>query len=1327
MPDQIGRIVIPTVLPSGTFPLRTNFNHGRARKRSVITHTFGASDAKSEQRFYVGPAATRYTFTRPRLNNTDVAALKAFWEAAHGSFGAFTYSVPQADQAFVDTTVCFENTPLTLEELVNAASTNITFVEIPDPNNAPQYAVRSQVDRFPDSTLATALTEQVQDIIPLVRIRVIDSNVPDIFLADRRVIISGTTYLPRLLRIGDPSSDVLISQSIDGAADNVQFSFGNADRVMTQCANDTELKKARVELSLFHVGTGYKLNLWAGEIIDWRSDDSVEFVVQASDIISALTLQSPVRNISRTCWRIYANSAFGCPVNKAVDTRDLTHFPSADMSTCDLGYDTPNGCLAHVVAIKSFGGQQVDPQQVKLASDSSGAVNGFLTPTSQIDDTVWGGTLPEIWHNDDGIPERGLPVHCRIAAGRDESEFYDALGIVGRGPIGAFTAPQMVDTDADGIKETYIGPTLDGQPPHGFKQTDSSGNFTWSGLGLRRVAGTDPAGSGDYFSLGRVGTTTTSWREVVSGGSVYLQNYAAGTAFTELRRTDASGIQPSTVASHDMIEMISQGLTGLTWSAPGSRGTSPGCTNPFWVAINTFLRSLGIDGLAASTQEPYFDVAAAVACAAIADTSVAAIFGGGNETQFRFKGTLDTLKPLRDQLRDVLNNGLGYFTWSFGKLKLGTRTNASPETFFNNSNMLFRSLRLEPLKPGFEKLTINFADEDYLFAKNTVDYTDQDYALRNGRVQNPRASQFGLIGAATKSQASRIAVIRTREELGGVGSIEQTNGRIATWKSTILALDTEAGRVTGITDPDVPNGYGAFRIQSWRLNRDWSIDITAKSVTDSMYNLATGSLPVDVSPPAPPIIPPTDGNVPPPPLFSGRVAGDDPTSAEVYNLHTATLINTDTITSGTWTFYYYDATVTMPTITANVGLTDSTITVSSAAGISAGMYLRIDSEYMLAGTPTGTTVPVTRAQLSSTAATHTSGASVIIQSARVVGAAFPPGFFSSPALATWTLRTSLPGMTVDAISAYLTNAYGNSDTTTIFVNLLLKKPVIDDGTVPTKSGIQQEAYDFGVDSGTSNAYAITQTPTPTLGVGSQAAVKVVHTNTGASTLALNGGGAIAIKKKSATGLVDLAAGDWQAGNIEWLKYDGTQWQWLTQWGNAAGSIGGVSLKTANYTAVAGDSGRLLSFKSSSAVTLTLPNPVPSATWLIAVENTGTGALTISRNSLTIDGNSADITLAQNQGCWIFSDGMNYESVQPGIGSGGGNFVDAEVPSGSINSSNVTFTLAHAPNPGASLRLYLNGVLQKPGTDYTLSGNTITYTVAPVNTAGTDWHLAFYRY
>lgn len=62
-----------------------------------------------------------------------------------------------------------------------------------------------------------------------------------------------------------------------------------------------------------------------------------------------------------------------------------------------------------------------------------------------------------------------------------------------------------------------------------------------------------------------------------------------------------------------------------------------------------------------------------------------------------------------------------------------------------------------------------------------------------------------------------------------------------------------------------------------------------------------------------------------------------------------------------------------------------------------------------------------------------------------------------------------------------------------------------------------------------------------------------------------------------------------------------------------------------------------------------------------------------------------------------------------------NFADNEVPTGLINGSNVTFTLAHTPVAG-SQSVFLNGLLQQSGAgnDYTISGATITFLTAPTS-------------
>jgi hypothetical protein len=55
----------------------------------------------------------------------------------------------------------------------------------------------------------------------------------------------------------------------------------------------------------------------------------------------------------------------------------------------------------------------------------------------------------------------------------------------------------------------------------------------------------------------------------------------------------------------------------------------------------------------------------------------------------------------------------------------------------------------------------------------------------------------------------------------------------------------------------------------------------------------------------------------------------------------------------------------------------------------------------------------------------------------------------------------------------------------------------------------------------------------------------------------------------------------------------------------------------------------------------------------------------------------------------------------------------ETPSGTINGSNTAFTLAQTPQENEAVQLFLDGLYLIEGTDYTLSGTSITMTTAPV--------------
>jgi hypothetical protein len=82
---------------------------------------------------------------------------------------------------------------------------------------------------------------------------------------------------------------------------------------------------------------------------------------------------------------------------------------------------------------------------------------------------------------------------------------------------------------------------------------------------------------------------------------------------------------------------------------------------------------------------------------------------------------------------------------------------------------------------------------------------------------------------------------------------------------------------------------------------------------------------------------------------------------------------------------------------------------------------------------------------------------------------------------------------------------------------------------------------YGADTGAANAYAVAIIPAPTLAAGSRFLFKAAHANTGASTLAINGGTAIAITNSSG-GNSALIGAEIGAGQLCLVVYDGTQFQ-----------------------------------------------------------------------------------------------------------------------------------------------------------------------------------------
>lgn len=189
------------------------------------------------------------------------------------------------------------------------------------------------------------------------------------------------------------------------------------------------------------------------------------------------------------------------------------------------------------------------------------------------------------------------------------------------------------------------------------------------------------------------------------------------------------------------------------------------------------------------------------------------------------------------------------------------------------------------------------------------------------------------------------------------------------------------------------------------------------------------------------------------------------------------------------------------------------------------------------------------------------------------------------------------------------------------------------------------ATNYTTTSGTSTAYTLTLTPPlPSLTAGLVVGLKF-HTACGVSaTLAVNGLAATPITKN---GGVALVAGDFATGAQVLLRYDGTNWENI---GNVApaGAGAAYTIKTANYTAVAGD--KILADCTNGAWTLTLPASPANTDSPITVKKIGVYALTVALNGKNI--RLSDGTVSSSDQPITGTPGQDFHFAYRGTDAGG---------------------------------------------------------------------------
>lgn len=156
------------------------------------------------------------------------------------------------------------------------------------------------------------------------------------------------------------------------------------------------------------------------------------------------------------------------------------------------------------------------------------------------------------------------------------------------------------------------------------------------------------------------------------------------------------------------------------------------------------------------------------------------------------------------------------------------------------------------------------------------------------------------------------------------------------------------------------------------------------------------------------------------------------------------------------------------------------------------------------------------------------------------------------------------------------------------------------------------------------------------------------TNTGPSTLNVNGLGAVAIKLLD--GASDPAAGEILETRVHSFVHDGTAWRLLDSVFQDRAAP--VEAKTAGFTVGTSDRGKLFTCANASTLTagLTAAATLGDSFYFMA-RNSGAGSLKLDPNGAeTIDGVSS-ITFSPGQGALVVCSGAGFFTVGRGIAAG----------------------------------------------------------------------------
>lgn len=249
------------------------------------------------------------------------------------------------------------------------------------------------------------------------------------------------------------------------------------------------------------------------------------------------------------------------------------------------------------------------------------------------------------------------------------------------------------------------------------------------------------------------------------------------------------------------------------------------------------------------------------------------------------------------------------------------------------------------------------------------------------------AGQWGVVPDAT----SQFVVADSTFQFGASGSTSPVSFVVPNREGLTVEV---SGRAANIFDEE--NAYALSPLTRWRITG------------------ATGSS--------------VDTDVPGVPTFALFTAGQG--TVEALSIGFTSLSNTTTISAGTLTLAYWDELQSPAsiTLTASVGTSDSSLSLSSAISAQAGDLVQVDSEVMLVqqAVSNSTSVPVVRGSDGSSVAAHTSPVAIYFLQKKTFIMPFPADFFGSPASGSYAFPVTIPDVRIAAAELFVTNSQGNS-------------------------------------------------------------------------------------------------------------------------------------------------------------------------------------------------------------------------------------------------------------------------------------------------------------